>query len=68
MAKQKEKLTEADKKFITKFFGEVDFNATDIKRRNRFSGSEVLVDPVFAVCFDFIMKLINASITNQSSV
>lgn len=53
----KEKLTPADKKFIVKFFGEVDFDATDIKRRNIFSGVEISVDPVFAKCFDFIQKL-----------
>jgi len=53
----KEKLTEADKKFITKFFGVVDFNATDIKRSNRFGGEEISVDPVFAKCYDFIMKV-----------
>lgn len=57
MAKTKEKLTEADKKFIAKFFGEVDFDAKDIKRSNRFTGVEISVDPVFAKCFDFIMKL-----------
>lgn len=53
----KEKLTEADKKFITKFFGDVDFNATDIKRTNRFTGSSISVDPVFAKCFDLIMNI-----------
>ena len=57
MATKKEKLTEADKKFITKFFGEVDFNAKGITRKNRFSGSAIDVDPVFAKCFDFIMRL-----------
>ncbi len=54
---KKEKLTEADKKFINKFFGEVDFNATDIKRSNVFGGGQISVDPVFAKCFDFIMKV-----------
>ena len=53
----KEKLTEADKKFITKFFGEVDFKATDIKRTNHFSGESISVDPVFAKCFDFVQKV-----------
>ena len=53
----KEKLTPADKKFITKFFGEVNFDATDITRRNRFTGVEISVDPVFAKCFDFILAL-----------
>ena len=58
MAKQK--LTDADKKFILKFFGVVDFDAKDITRSNRFSGSSVSVDPVFAKCYDFVMKLESA--------
>jgi len=61
----KEKLTDADKKFVAKFFGEVDFNATDIKRRNRFSGVEISVDPVFAKCFDFIFAL-ESAMANRS--
>jgi hypothetical protein len=67
MAKTKEKLTEADKKFITKFFGMVDFEATDITRRNRFSGVQISVDPVFAKCFDFILTLEEAMV-NRSEV
>jgi len=65
MAKTKEKLTEADKKFITKFFGVVDFNATDITRSNRFGGSKISVDPVFAKCYDFVLQLEQA-ISNRS--
>jgi hypothetical protein len=61
----KEKLTEADKKFITKFFGEVDSNATNITRSNRFGGSPVSVDPVFAKCYDFIMK-VEQALNSQS--
>ncbi len=53
----KEKLTPADKKFITKFFGEVNFDATDITRKNPFTSVEISVDPVFAKCFDFIMQI-----------
>lgn len=53
----KEKLTEADKKFITKFFGVVDFDATNITRTNRFGGAAISVDPVFAKCYDFIIAL-----------
>ena len=53
----KEKLTQADKKFITKFFGEVDFSSKGITRTNRFSGETISVDPVFAKCFDFIQKV-----------
>ena len=53
----KEKLTEADKKFIIKFFGIVDFDATNITRSNRFGGPKISVDPVFAKCYDFIMAL-----------
>lgn len=61
----KEKLTEADKKFITKFFGEVDFSAIGITRRNHFSGESVSVDPVFAKCFDFIQK-VEQALNSQS--
>jgi hypothetical protein len=64
---KKEKLTEADKKFITKFFGEVNFDATDITRRNRFSGVQISVDPVFAKCFDFVLALEEA-MTSRSEV
>lgn len=53
----KEKLTEADKKFISNFFGVVDFDAKDITRSNRFGGPQISVDPVFAKCYDFIMAL-----------
>lgn len=53
----KEKLTEADKKFIAKFFGVVDFTANDITRTNRFGGAPIQVDPVFAKCYDFVLKL-----------
>ena len=53
----KEKLTPADKKFITKFFGVVDFDTIDITRRNCFSGVQVSVDPIFEKCFDFIQKV-----------
>jgi hypothetical protein len=67
MAKTKEKLTEADKKFITKFFGEVDFDATDITRRNRFSGVQISVDPVFAKCFDFILALEEAMVNRSEA-
>ena len=67
MATQKEKLTEADKKFITKFFGSVDFDARGITRTNRFSDCTVNVDPVFAKCFDFIMNLEGAMITRSEN-
>lgn len=63
----KEKLTPADKKFIAKFFGEVDFDAKDITRRNRFSGVEISVDPVFAKCFDFVLKLEGAMISRNEN-
>jgi hypothetical protein len=63
----KEKLTPADKKFIEKFFGEVNFDATDIIRENRFSGVKISVDPVFAKCFDFVLNLEEAMVT-QSEV
>ena len=63
----KEKLTEADKKFITKFFGEVDFDATDITRRNRFSGAQISVDPVFAKCFDFVLALEEAMVSRSEA-
>jgi hypothetical protein len=63
----KEKLTEADKKFITKFFGEVDFGITDIKRKNRFSGVEISVDPVFAKCFDFVLALEQAMMNRSEA-
>lgn len=63
----KEKLTPADKKFIAKFFGEVDFDAKDITRRNRFSGVEISVDPVFAKCFDFVLKLEGAMISHNEN-
>lgn len=53
----KEKLTPADKKFIAKFFGEVNFGSELITRSNRFTGETVEVDPVTALMFDFIMKL-----------
>ncbi|GIV43914.1 MAG: hypothetical protein KatS3mg035_1037 [Bacteroidia bacterium] len=67
MAKTKEKLTPADKKFILKFFGEVDFDAKTITRRNPISGEEVEVDPIFALMFDFIMK-VQRAIYIQSNV
>jgi hypothetical protein len=67
MAKTKEKLTEADKKFIMKFFGVIDFDATDITRKNRFSGVEISVDPVFAKCFDFILALEEAMINRSEA-
>jgi len=63
----KEKLTDADKKFIMKFFGEVDFDATDITRSNRFTGVTISVDPVFAKCFDFVLNLEEAMV-NRSEV
>ncbi len=58
----KEKLTPADKKFIEKFFGEVNFDATDITRENRFTGVKISVDPVFAKCFDFVLNLEEAMV------
>jgi hypothetical protein len=61
----KEKLTPADKKFIAKFFGDVDFDAKQITRSNRFSGETTEVDPVFALMYDFIMKL-EAAINRRS--
>jgi len=61
----KEKLTPADKKFILKFFGDVDFSIKTIKRSNRFTGEEVEVDPVFALMYDFIMKVEQAMYTQS---
>ena len=61
----KEKLTDADKKFIMKFFGEVNFDATDITRENRFTGVKISVDPVFAKCFDFVLNLEEAMVTQS---
>ncbi len=63
----KEKLTEADKKFIAKFFGVVDFAATDITRSNRFGGGEISVDPVFAKCYDFVLKLEEAMMSRNEA-
>ncbi len=63
----KEKLTEADKKFIAKFFGEIDFDATEIKRSNPCTSVAIAVDPVFAKCFDFVMKVQSVlGITNDA--
>jgi hypothetical protein len=56
----KEKLTPADKKFITKFFGEVNFDTQTITRTNPYSRETMEVDPVFALMYDFVMKLAQA--------
>ena len=54
----KPKLTPADEKFIAKFLGEINFDATIThKRSNRFSGETVEVDPICAAAIDFVLKV-----------
>ncbi len=60
----KGKLTEADNKFISKFFNrnnDLDFNAArTFTRANRFTGETVEVDPICASAIDFIFRVEDA--------
>jgi hypothetical protein len=54
----KAKLTPADEKFIAKFLGEIDFDATKTHiRSNRFTGEMIEVDPICASAIDFVFKV-----------
>jgi hypothetical protein len=65
----KAKLTPADEKFIAKFLGEIDFDATKTHTRsNRFSGETVEVDPICAAAIDFVYKVERAMQLGDSAL